>query len=1468
MSPGAATVLSVPTSRFFSDEPASDADLVGGFLIDPNDQFLGVSRLPHAIRIDELRGVTSVVFLGEPGMGKSTAVRGAQNLLATDGVSVEFIDLALLGADEVGGELQRLTDLLQVDPHSPLNPAHPGEARMADLPSAAAPVTEAVIDRPVATDWDSQERVLPRICVVFDGLDEGLRSVDKLAARLARWVASQDPALLLVRFVCRSAEWPTLLDEALKDWAQTRVVHLLPLRRSDVRAAAIEVLGAEADAFVAAVDKRGVGSFASRPITLTMLLSTFKADGSLPESAVELYRQGLLHLADLIQRDPRQPVEDTPEQRLVVATRTAALLRLGDRSFISRGPVATAYTEDLRLDAILGGSEPLDIGRLEVGPSLADRALRTGLFVGGADRSVFAHPTFADFLAARWIIRNKLTSAQVAGMLCGSGALVFPQLRHVAGWLVAHDPAQFGFLAHDDPESFILDVDVPDDVTRAAIVEGLLNRADRGLLRQDAAGSVRSLQHPGIADQLRAHLGSGSEPGRSFALRIAGRLLVPELLDELVEMALDGSVPAHDRVAAALAVGEQGVKTDALAGLICPSASDVPDETLRSDLRGAALLASWPHAVSTRDVLDSLNVLPPDHYWGLEQSFLSSFTPALGADDVPAVVDWFARLLGPTHGYSTLPPVGNSDAHCADGGDSHAESTGVSSGNSLPEATKPPPDPARQGRDALVAALLDGDGNSGRDIERVADACVVLLLTYIRNPGVLPVLALLVAKRIRRFTGLFFERGKEVPGLGVNDRRSLLVALLPIVPLEEVRMLAWGGLARCVVLPQDMFWLAERIPSMPSTLAEKASSLLPMLMGHDETHAIEFAALALDSPVFAVLEPFLSVPVNFEHLELERKNREQVANHERQEREAHERLNLEIAELMLAVASDSGAFFQLQHRLAVSGVDGEMFHSSTDLTLTRSWALLRQEEQELVTLGAVNFLLSASPFLDLSDSVADLRQGDFAAYRAFVLLSKFGLLDEVNSALTTWTPVLVRHPAYSEDDVWETKRLLLGRARESAAETVSEQMRGHLIALSTLDGVVPFDRELDMCWDEALTATAVEVFPRASSRGRDVLARLLARHGSGELAALLDDRIRVARTAEPTDPSVVDLVRLALEFVVADCWDVLEALMAEEPSIVAAAITSVDAHGGISVEELSEERVASLFRWLLVHVPHAEDPEIPRGVYQPTGRGNAARFRDELVAVLARRGTPEALAVLESLSADPDLPWVRRWVNVTRQQVVALSFYGLDPVRLLSLAADPSRRVVRDAGQLRELVVQAFVAIQDRLSGANPEVTLLWDTASSVPKLEDECSNYLCNKLDDLLAKSGVIVNREVQVTQKHRTGIGERVDLLVQANGVTGGLTVPIEVKWTSNPELMTALNAQLVSRYMLPLGTRDGVFCVLNASNDAAAPRLPLALAKGDDPVGTARETLARQAVEALAQGLAVSVVWLDCARPPAAR
>jgi hypothetical protein len=170
---------------------------------------------------------------------------------------------------------------------------------------------------------------------------------------------------------------------------------------------------------------------------------------------------------------------------------------------------------------------------------------------------------------------------------------------------------------------------------------------------------------------------------------------------------------------------------------------------------------------------------------------------------------------------------------------------------------------------------------------------------------------------------------------------------------------------------------------------------------------------------------------------------------------------------------------------------------------------------------------------------------------------------------------------------------------------------------------------------------------------------------------------------------------------------------------------------------------------------------------------------------------------------------------------------------IMQILQDPSRRLIHSSAAFLEAVIEVLETISEDLP---PHGELLWDRTPGKrprkatpigtdgeavpdvwrPKPEAALCAYLAHELKLRMAGDQIAVNREVLVQANDAYGAGDRTDILLEAFPSTQQDTsaipvkVVIEVKGSWNPDLMTAQDKQLVSRYLPEVGADAGIYVV----------------------------------------------------------
>ncbi|MBM4257900.1 MAG: hypothetical protein FJ147_18665 [Deltaproteobacteria bacterium] len=555
--------------RFWCPREASINLSDGGYLYDPDSEWGRVYN-PNVVSFDSIAQIPCLILLGEPGIGKSHALKAEIETVKIkskqEGDEVLELDLR-----EYGSEDHLVRDLF---------------------------ANETV------TAWKKGNH---HLSIFLDSLDEGLLHIKVLSSLLARELNKLDKQLvsrLRLRIACRTFDWSLnlSLEESLCElWGKDAVqaYELVFLRREDVTEAA-KVNGFEPNEFLSAIDRAEAAPLAIKPITLKFLLNFYRKNQSFPKTRTELYLNGCRQLCEDPKPELRQIQPTSAERRLIIAARIAAVTIFANRyavwNDIDNGHVPD---EDIPFQGLARGKEKAQENEFEVNEKVIRETLGTGLFSSrGANRLGWAHQTYAEFLAAYYLVQSGMSHSQMMSLIVHpsdqEGKLI-PQLHETAAWLASMVPAIFQQIMKTDPEVLLRsDVATAEVKNRAALVETLLKLYDEEKsLDFDWSKwkRYRKLSHPDLANQLQPYIGD-KEKGvivQRVAIDIAEACEVQALQEDLLTVALDPSQVLQIRIEAAGAVsriGDEATKAKLKPFAVNTSDDDPDDELNKNPLDG------------------------------------------------------------------------------------------------------------------------------------------------------------------------------------------------------------------------------------------------------------------------------------------------------------------------------------------------------------------------------------------------------------------------------------------------------------------------------------------------------------------------------------------------------------------------------------------------------------------------------------------------------------------------------------------------------------------------------------------------------------------------------------------------------------------------------------------------------------------------------------------------------------------
>ena len=596
----------------------------GGFLVDPEGEASRYS-VQKLYTLTDLQHYRALALLGEPGIGKSMAL------------GTEY---AALQQGEPGPTVPQFIDLRSFSSDGLLH--------------------SRVFGSPEFLAWEAGNSDL---ALYLDSLDEALLRIDTVAALLADELPQHPTSRLSVRIACRTFAWPHApLETAFqKIWGEAAVgvFELAPLRRRDVADAAKQQ-GIDPQRFIDEVQNANAVPFAIKPLTLNLLFRLYERDGSLPSRRLELYTEGCLSLCEehsANRRGAGRLGRLNGKQRYRLAGRLAAVTMLANRYAIWIDPITEGPPDaDVPLAELATGAETGDFQQFDASDDNIREVLDTGLFSSrGPARIGWAHQSYAEFLAADYLVSKHTVLENILKVLCHPSGGLIPQLWMVAAWAASRDPELRRLLIAREPFTLLrgdLLSWTPEDL--ATLTQELLTAFQEQRAHDFSwgiASEYRKLAHPGLADQLRPFITDASRNviARRAALMIARACGLGELRSEILSAALDPTDESSIRAQAVSALETCGDDTS-IAQLL-PLARDELGTDPNREIKGRALQLLWPKHLTGADLF-TLIVPPDDGFIGAYVMFVTRELPAslTGADFVPAL-EWasaYARAASVT----------------------------------------------------------------------------------------------------------------------------------------------------------------------------------------------------------------------------------------------------------------------------------------------------------------------------------------------------------------------------------------------------------------------------------------------------------------------------------------------------------------------------------------------------------------------------------------------------------------------------------------------------------------------------------------------------------------------------------------------------------------------------------------------------------------------------------------------------
>jgi hypothetical protein len=1034
------------------------------------------------------------------------------------------------------------------------------------------------------------------------------------------------------------------LEEGLKDiWDKDNVgvYKLAPLRRVDVSQAA-EIAGIKnAEDFLEEINRKNVVPLAIKPITLEFIIKTYHRHGgqfSPNQRLYELYFEGCLWLCEERNKSRiSSKLKGNLErrQRLILAARIAAITVFGNKFVIWTGTDwGNVSDDDLLKERICQGTENFDGREFEISQENVEEVLDTTLFSsrGELNRMGWAHQTYAEFLAAWYLVQHETPLNQIMKLISypeDYGNKLIPQLHETAAWLASMRSDVLHEIMKTDPD-VLLRSDVPTDPNiRAAIVDNLLKHYEEEKIfdfNRDNYSRYEKLKHSGITVQLRPYIQDSSKPFyvRDAAIDIAEVCEVNELQEDLVNLALDSSQEIELRISAAKAICKIGNTSTRLR--LKPLAINQVQEDENDQLKGYALKAIWSEHLTAEELFNIITPPKRRNYLGAYRVFLDfEILPRLQPSDLQFALDWVEK----------------------------------------------------QGLMCFVYLF-----------EKLADAILIKAWEYFYFPGILQSftrIALMYWRKDQQLINSDNKLQKEFQSLIINniDKRRKLIeeTVITVAQSSEDIYFLLDSLTIGILLPEDIFWMLQKLRNVDSEEERIWTKLINWKFNIEDVNQINTILVAIQnnnilrkefayylSTIDLYSDQAENLRANYQRKQVRRSFKQNAIS----KLQSENKILIYVEQLELGNLS---AWWQLTREL-LPKIDSRYYYNESELNLTK---LLERENADIqirtrIIEGAKKYVKEYVEIDYTWIKTNAFHQAESAGFKALLLLLQEApdILNTLSSEIwQRWASIIVGFPYGSQTEQY-CKELVKWAYLKAPTET-----------LNTLISIIDKKNEkhnyifilskFDKCWDDRFKAVILEKAKDAAIKPECMgqLLEELLKHESNKAREFAQLLVSVPLPLEEAHQKAVVAAKALVEYAEPISWNVIWSAIQQDTNFGREVFEAVANRYVRGLElNLTEKQLADLYIWLVWQYPYAEDPDHSNDViaHNMSVKEMVVGLRDSVLTQLKEIGTSQACMEIERISEEfPELKWLKISLLNAQEVMRRESWQPLQPEEILQI---------------------------------------------------------------------------------------------------------------------------------------------------------------------------------------------------------
>lgn len=1362
------TNINYEWTRFWTPEDSSNQEY--GFLPDPEAQW----NKSNLVTFDTLEPIPCLILLGNPGLGKTKTIQK---------ISI---------ATKERGELSILKNLAEFD--------------------SFAEFKSSLEDEPDFQTWKtSADDVI--LHLFLDSLDEGRLENSKLEHSLERYIRKLPFERLRLRVTCRAAELPTDFISLMRGvWPKKNNVesvqtyYLAQLRQKDVYHAAAQNSenGIDADEFVSSIRTIGIEPLAAHPITLDLLFRiSVKYDGHLPNNRREIYELGCIELASEVseaRRTDGYEGEFDENKRLKAAQQIAVLNIVGNLPRISIDN--SQATNTLNIQEVYLPDQWIEPKALFV------ETLHTSLFIPLNSFHMWAHRSYGEFLAAKFLYNSQLTLKQIQSLFINPNdqdQRIAPKLKETAAWLASYKRDVFDWIFQTEPLILIQSNSVQlTSQQKSLLVDQFIKKYTENEFVAERLGwnDFERLSYPELGEKLRPYIldKAQSESVRDFCLDFVYYCQLNSLFDALIKVIFD-TTDSHPLRKNALQILTRFDLDTASKSELKILFEDPKKYQLDETMLERVMIVLWPDLISVEELFRRLYLVHQEMGFtgvGLSEIFHIDIVDRLDKDGLLIALKWVeAQATDRDHNISV------------------------------------------NSRDFLMQIMRKA-------------------WEFIDDNDIRFAFAEAAWSRLLHFNSIISEEYKYSNNENrVNPywqdlardsakRHKLLESMLKALSPENQQntqillyLLHSAGYGLPFVAKDDFEWLLDQAINHETHEHRWAYSfLIECILDYtDHDHWALIYKKCFRTRNIELRERFTPT---FEMWKINSRRARQakkalIQRRKNQERWLeHEGKKIPLSEYIhnwLEKCKEDSANWWLLSRCLIANEYGAVFERYWDITKGYGWSLIK-DEQEIVleiTIAALRYIQEQNPYIGKVKKNTPImhRYPALEGYRALVYLESIGLISNITKdQWQIWAEVIVWNEYARENSNAEFDSALLQRAFANANDLLLSKFQTFLQNEESDYLTEVILERFRYSQDEKLEALLLEYLTQLEPQNKKSLTlyryllrrRSKASHDAQTLAlGQLDQFIITDLNRDFIKQLIVFLIELSQN---TNWWDAVWRLLSQDERLLEGVIDSInDWHHSPYLQYLTETQLYELFKVAVKFYRVEEDIEFHSGTVPL--RYAQQEWRNTILQVIANRGTQEGTAILIDLqNQNPPIPNVSYLIEQSKSNFRESSWIAPTPTDILHLSSNSRLRLIRNADQLLDLIVETLSQIEKEVRGNAFRQRSVWDKQvadnSFRPVEEEAFSDAIAGWLKQHLKE--VVINREVEPRQDTTVPRGQRTDIWIEYVADSNEhILVIIEVKGCWFRDIYGSIQTQLVDQYITNHSNcNHGLYLVGHFSSD----------------------------------------------------